>query len=109
MTHVPVRHQVEAALERAPSRAAATGAAASPEALNGHEHLARLAVLDELEAPEAAEARAPRRSTGGVAASARELVAGSTSPIAAAFSTMPSSWNASIDATADAHASGWPA
>jgi hypothetical protein len=32
----------------------------------------------------------------------------STSPIAAEFSTMPSSWNASIEAIADAHASTWP-
>ena len=30
-------------------------------------------------------------------------------PTAAAFSTTPSSWNASIDATAEAQASGWPA
>ena len=105
--HVPVRHQVEATLERR-LRHPRHRRRRLARRVERDEHLARLAVLHELDAPEAAEPahvadrRVPLRER---AQRARR----DTRPSSAAFSTTPSSWNASIDATAEAQASGWPA
>src|SRR4051794_11637248 len=53
--HVPVRHEIKAALERCLAQAR-HGCCVLTAAVERHERLARLARLHELEAPEAAEA-----------------------------------------------------
>ena len=85
----------------------ADGAHVLARRVERHEHLARLAVLDQLDAPEAA---LPRTSPidGWRSCSARSSGPSTSSPMLAAFSTMPSSLKASIEATAAAQASGWP-
>ena len=59
-------------------------------------------------APRTRRRRAPRRSADARSASAARPGPSTSRPIAAAFSTMPSSSIASIEATIDATASGWP-
>ena len=81
----------------------ATGAAASPPALNGTS-ISRVSRLFTSSSPEAAEPAhlADRQVALGQLSRRSPMYA----PISAAFSRMPSSRNASIDATADAQASG---
>ena len=85
---------------------AAIGFAASPDPLNGTSG-SRVSRFLTSSRPQ----KHPRPRTSPIDGCFSASFASSTrntSPIAAAFSTMPSSWNASIDATADAHASGCP-
>ena len=104
MTTFQWAHQVEAALERR-LRSARHRRRRLAARVERDEQLPRLAVANQLEPPEEAEPahiahrRVPRRERGQRLGQVARL---------GRVSTIPSSWNASIDATAAAQASGWP-
>ena len=70
-----------------------------------HEHLAGLAVPDQLDGPEQRRGRARRRPTGGAPAAPRSPGPMTSLPSVRACSMMPSSLKSLMEATAAAHAS----
>ena len=74
MIDVPVRHQVEAALERGLREASDRRCRFAGRVVR-HEHLARLAVLHAARGPRSSRGRAPRRSHGWRSASPRRPLA----------------------------------